>query len=146
MIDPTIVTGISDDPLDIASLVEQIRRPDCGAVVTFEGTTRSPNDGVEVLRLHYETWRASAEPHLRNLAREAAERWDLGGVAVVHRVGDVAPGETSVVVSVVAAHRGEAFEAARWLIDTLKEQVAIWKQEVTGAGATWVDPTALNPR
>lgn len=146
MQDPLIVTGISDDPLDVAALVEQIRRPDCGAVVTFEGTTRSPNKGVAVLSLQYETWRAGAEPHLRTLALEAAERWSLGGVVAVHRSGEVKPGETSVVVSVVGAHRTEAFEAARWLIDAIKEQVAIWKKEVTEDGAAWVDPTGLAPR
>ncbi|HEX9775325.1 MAG TPA: molybdenum cofactor biosynthesis protein MoaE [Actinomycetota bacterium] len=133
-----IVTGLRAEPLDAAALVARIRRADCGAVVTFEGTTRSPDDGRVVDRLSYEAWEARAEAQLRALAEEAVARWKLGGAVAVHCTGDVPPGEPSVVVAAAAAHRSEAFEAARWLIDALKETVAIWKKEITPAGERWV--------
>jgi len=133
-----IVTGLSAGPIEVAALVARIRRDDCGAVVTFEGTTRSPNEGKAVQRLWYEAWETRAEQQLRALAAEALDRWALGGVVAMHRTGDVPPGEPSVVVSVVAAHRAEAFEGARWLIDQIKAEVAVWKKEIFADGEAWV--------
>jgi molybdopterin synthase catalytic subunit len=133
-----ILTGLSSEPLDVPALVARIRRDDCGAVVTFEGTTRSPNEGKTVQRLWYEAWEERAEQQLRALAEEATERWGLGGVAAVHRTGEVPPGEPSVLVAVVAAHRAEAFEGARWLIDEIKAEVAVWKKEIFADGESWV--------
>ena len=134
----TIVTGLSDGPLDVVALIRQIWRADCGAVVTFEGTTRSPNEGRDVKSLEYEAYQDRAGKQLRALAEEAAERFDLGGVVAVHRTGAVAIGEPSVVVACAAAHRGEAFDGARWLIDRVKADVAIWKKEIFSDGETWV--------
>jgi len=133
-----IVTGLSTEPFDVRALTEQIRREDCGALVVFEGTTRSPNSGEPVLSLSYEAWPERAEPQLRDLAQRAVQHWDLGGAVAVHRTGEVAPGETSVVVAASAPHRDEAFAAARWLLDTLKAELAIWKKEITARGETWV--------
>lgn len=133
-----IVTGLSAEPLDVRALTDRIRRDDCGALVVFEGTTRSPNDGERVLRLSYEAWAEQAERQLRALAERAVERWELGGAVAVHRTGEVAPGRPSVVVAASAPHRDEAFAAARWLLDTLKAEVAIWKKEITARGETWV--------
>lgn len=133
-----IVTGLSGDPLDVASLVDQIRAPGCGGLVVFEGSTRSPSEGRDVLRLSYEAWDARAQTQLQELATEARARWNLCGVVAVHRTGDVPIGETSVLVAASAPHRAEAFEAARWLIDTLKATVAIWKKEVFADGEAWV--------
>jgi len=136
---PVIVTGIEPEPLDVAGLVSAIRRPDCGGLVVFEGTARAESEGRTVLRLEYEAYERRALPQLRALAEEVAERFALGGVVAVHRVGDVDVCEPAVVVAAVAAHRAEAFAAARELIDRTKSEVAIWKKEVFAQGhASWV--------
>lgn len=132
-----IVTGLSSTPLDVAALVRQIRRADCGGLVAFEGSTRSPSAGRDVLRLEYEAYEERAEKQLRELAETAIERFGLGGVVAVHRTGTVEPGAPSVVVAAAAAHRDEAFRGARWLIDELKATVAIWKKEVFADGESW---------
>ena len=133
-----IVTGLSSEPLDVGGLVDKIRAPGCGGLVVFEGSTRSPSDGREVVRLSYEAWGARAQAQLDEIAHDARARWNLCGVVAMHRIGDVPIGETSVVVAASAPHRAEAFEAARWLIDTLKATVAIWKKEVFADGEAWV--------
>ena len=136
--DPTIVTALSEGPLDVVSLIRQIWRADCGAVVTFEGTTRSPNEGREVKSLEYEAYEGRDQKQLRELAEEATAQFGLGGVVAVHRTGAVPIGQPSVVVAVAAAHRAEAFEGARWLIDRIKADVAIWKKEIFADGEAWV--------
>lgn len=133
-----VVTALSEGPLDVPALTRAIRRPDCGALVTFEGTTRSPSEGREVKLLEYEAYDARALRQLRALSEEAATTFGLGGVVAVHRTGPVAIGEPSVVVACVAPHRGEAFEGARWLIDRIKADVAIWKKEIFADGEAWV--------
>jgi molybdopterin synthase catalytic subunit len=136
--DPIVVTALSEEPLDVVGLIRQIWRADCGAVVTFEGATRSPNEGREVKSLEYEAYERRAEKQLRALAEEATATFGLGGVVAVHRTGPVPIGEPSVVVAVAAAHRAEAFEGARWLIDRVKADVAIWKKEIFADGEAWV--------
>jgi molybdopterin synthase catalytic subunit len=138
MKDVTIVTALSEGPLDVVALIKQIWRPDCGAVVTFEGTTRSPNEGREVKSLEYEAYEDRALKQLRALAEEAATRFGLGGVVAVHRTGAVPIGHPSVVVACASAHRAEAFDGARWLIDRIKADVAIWKKEIFADGEAWV--------
>ncbi len=130
-----IVSGLSAGPIDTVALLVRIRSDDCGAIVSFEGTTRSPNEGREVVRLAYEAYEERAERQLRELAEEAVMRFGARGVVAVHRTGIVPAGETSVLVACAAPHRGEAFEAARWLIDSIKSDVAIWKQEHFAGGA-----------
>lgn len=112
-------------------------RPDCGAVVVFSGTARDHSPGVEgVTRLDYEAYEEHVDKALATIAAEARAKWPvLGRVAMLHRVGEVAVGESSVVVAVSAPHRQEAFEAARYCIDTLKETAPIWKREVLEDGA-----------
>ena len=138
MNDPTIVTGLSDGPLDVVGLIKKIWRADCGAVVTFEGTTRSPNEGREVRLLEYEAYDERAEKQLRAFAEETVAEFGLGGVVAVHRTGVVPIGEPSVVVACAAAHRAEAFEGARKVIDRIKADAAIWKKEVFDDGDAWV--------
>jgi len=135
---PIIVTMLSAQPLDIVGLIRQIWREDCGAIVTFEGTTRSPSDGKVVRLLEYEAYEERAAAQLKGLANEAADTFDLGGVVAAHRTGVVPIGEVSVVVSAVAAHRDQAFDGARWLIDRIKADAAIWKKEVFEDGERWV--------
>ena len=135
---PIIVTMLSAQPLDIVGLIRQIWREDCGAIVTFEGTTRSPSEGKVVRLLEYEAYEERAAAQLKELANEAADTFKLGGVVAAHRTGVVPVGEVSVVVSAVAAHRDQAFEGARWLIDRIKADAAIWKKEVFEDGERWV--------
>jgi molybdopterin synthase catalytic subunit len=121
-------------PVDEAS--RWVVRPDCGAVVVFSGTARDHSEGVEgVTRLDYEAYEEHVERSLASVVDEARAKWPvLGRVVVLHRVGEVLVGESSVVVAVSAPHRHEAFEAARYCIDTLKETAPIWKREVLGKG------------
>ena len=135
---PIVVTMLSAQPLDIVGLIRRIWREDCGAIVTFEGMTRSPSDGKIVRLLEYEAYEERAAAQLKALANEAADSFDLGGVVAAHRTGVVPVGEVSVVVSAVAAHRDQAFEGARWLIDRIKADAAIWKKEIFEDGERWV--------
>lgn len=114
-----IVTG----PIDVAGLLAEVRDPRAGAVVTFEGVTR------EVDALQYEAYAEMAEPVLQRIADEERERHGLCRVAVAHRIGEVPRSEPSVVIAVSAPHRGPAFAGARAIIDRLKEEAPIWKQE-----------------
>lgn len=113
--------------------------PRTGGVVVFTGVVRDHSegrDGVEALT--YEAWDDEARPRLRRVGESALERWPaLARVALLHRVGDVAVGEPTVVVAVSSPHRADAFEAARFCIDTLKETVPIWKREHWGGGSDW---------
>ncbi|MCA1831807.1 MAG: molybdenum cofactor biosynthesis protein MoaE, partial [Actinomycetota bacterium] len=135
---PIIVSGIERDRIDVAALVDKIRRDDCGGLVVFEGTTRTPDEGRVVLHLDYEAYEERAAAQLEQIAKEVAERFGLGGVVAVHRVGRVMPSEPSVLVAAVAPHRAEAFEAARALIDRIKSEAYVWKKESTAAGDSWV--------
>ena len=114
-----------------------------GGITTFEGVTRGGTDPEhgELSHLLYEAYEGMARERLNALAREAKERWSTGRVAIVHRLGSVEPGEASVVIAVACAHRAESFDACRWLIDTLKKDVPIWKKDVYADGFTrWVEP------
>ncbi len=137
---PIVVTGIASARLDVASLVDRIRRADCGGLVVFEGTARSPNEGRDVVFLEYEAYEERAAEQLDAFAREVAERYGCGGVLAVHRAGRVEVSEPAVVVAASAPHRGEAFDAARALIDRVKSEAYIWKKEVFADGFEWVEP------
>jgi molybdopterin synthase catalytic subunit len=135
---PIIVTKLSAQPLDVVGLIRQIWRDDCGAIVTFEGTTRSPSEGKPVRLLEYEAYEERTVSQLKAFANEAVDKFGLGGVVAAHRTGVVPVGDVSVVVSAIAAHREQAFEGARWLIDRIKADAAIWKKEVFEDGERWV--------
>lgn len=112
-----------------------------GGIAVFLGCTRAETspDGRELLALDYEAYQEMALKQMQALARQAREKWPIIKLAILHRVGRVGLGEPSVLIAVSTPHRGEAFEACRWLIDTLKKDVAIWKKEVWADGsATWV--------
>jgi molybdopterin converting factor subunit 1 len=133
--DPVRRVRVTAEPLDLAALSDAVRDARAGAVVCFEGVTR------EVPRLEYEAYAEMAEPRLRAIAAEEAERHGLCAVAVEHRTGTVALGEPSVIVAASAAHRGEAFAGARAVIDRVKAEAPIWKVEVSGSGARRVEGT-----
>lgn len=135
---------LTHDVLDGAALAATLRRPDCGAVLTFEGTTRDHHDGRRVVRLAYEAYEPMALRELESLERESCERFDIRACVIAHRLGEVPPTEASVVVVVASHHRGPAFDACRWVMDELKKRVPIWKQErYDDGGAEWVEGTKL---
>ncbi len=137
--------AIGSVAIDVAALERAVANPAAGAIVTFVGTTRESNVGRRVIRLEYEAYEPMALSEMRKLAREAGERWPIVRIAIQHRVGLVAIGETSVAIAVAAAHRAEAFEASRFAIDRLKEIVPIWKKEYFEGGEIWVGCQTSHP-
>ncbi|MEE9294713.1 MAG: molybdenum cofactor biosynthesis protein MoaE [Phycisphaerae bacterium] len=136
---------IVDEPIDRSAVRDHVNGdPAVGGVAVFEGVTRfaeHPQHG-ELVRLEYESHREMALAQMKKLAEAARRRWGIRRLAMVHRVGPVAIGEPIVIIAVACGHRGEAFDACRFLIDTLKKEVSIWKKEVWAGGeTTWVDPT-----
>jgi len=135
------------EPINTAAVLDLVASPAAGAVVLFLGTTRQFTADRETASLDYECFDEMARGKLEELEAEARRRWPLVGCAIVHRTGHVAIGEASVAVAVSTAHRGAAFEAGQWLIDTLKEVVPIWKKENWADGSTqWVHPGCETPR
>ncbi|MGV3723191.1 MAG: molybdenum cofactor biosynthesis protein MoaE [Actinomycetota bacterium] len=134
----SILVEITEQPLDPAVLVQFAEAPEMGAVVTFSGNVRNHNRGRTVEYLEYDAYRPMAEKQLRTIAQEAVERWNCR-IAIQHRVGRLEIGDPSVIVVAACAHRGDAFEACRYAIDTLKERVPIWKREVWEGGEAWIE-------
>lgn len=133
------LVAIRDDQLDAGAIADRIKTDADGGLVVFEGIVRAKSRGKEVRALVYEAYGLMAQRQMEQLAEEAHRRWPINDVAIVHRVGTLQVGETSVVIAVSAGHRGEAFEACRWLIDELKRTVPIWKKEVYTEGEAWID-------
>lgn len=131
--------ALTDESLPLAEASTWVFRPTCGGVVIFAGTVRDHSDGRPgVSSLEYEAYRDQVEPRLGALAGAARTRWPgLGRLALLHRVGHMGVGEVSVLVAASAPHRAEAFDAARWCIDTLKSTVPIWKRETWVDGSDW---------
>lgn len=131
--------GLTDGPLPIGELYDWCVRPDCGAVVLFSGTVRDHADGrTDVEHLEYEAYDEMVVPKLREIVAETRARWQtVGRIAMIHRVGRLELGESSVVVVVSAPHRPEAFVAARFAIDALKVSVPVWKREIWEGGSDW---------
>jgi molybdopterin synthase catalytic subunit len=130
---------LCDQPLDIAGLYEWATSPECGAIVVFSGTVRDHAEGRSgVTSLSYEAYRDVAVEKMREVVAEARKRYPTAGnIALVHRVGELRLTESSVVVVVAAPHRPEAFDAARFCIDALKQSVPIWKKETWATGTDW---------
>ncbi|HLS47673.1 MAG TPA: molybdenum cofactor biosynthesis protein MoaE [Gemmatimonadales bacterium] len=128
--------------LSVETIARAVLGPDRGAVATFAGHVRNHQDGREVLRLEYSAYEPMAEAECRRIVEEASARWPVA-VALEHRIGRLEIGDAAVVVAVSGGHRGEAFEACRWVIDEVKRRVPIWKREYYADGTeSWVDPTA----
>ena len=139
---------LTGEPLAVAAAVAFVTDGRAGGVSVFLGTSRAERreDGADLVALDYDAYAEMAGGQLADLARRARARWPVVKLALLHRTGRVALGEPSVVVAVSTPHRGEAFEACRWLIDTLKAEVAVWKREVWSDGtASWVDPAPAPP-
>jgi molybdopterin synthase catalytic subunit len=136
---------ITESPIDHATVTERVRSHRAGAVCTFLGTVRELTGNKRTVALSYEAYREMALKKLAELEAEARTRWPVIELAMVHRVGQLELGEVSVVVAVSCPHRGDSFEACRWLIDTLKERVPIWKRESWEDGSSeWVHPGLEN--
>jgi molybdopterin synthase catalytic subunit len=130
---------LTTEPIDPASTAIGLAGAEDGAVATFTGVVRNHHDGREVLWLEYEAYEEMAERQIDNLIAEARRRWPLSEAVIRHRLGHLNIGEVSVVIAVAAPHRAEALEACRWLIDTLKAEVPIFKREAHAVGEVWVD-------
>lgn len=138
--DPPV--GLSDAPIDVATLEGSVRDAGHGAVVTFVGRARDhADDGRTVVELEYEAYPEMAASVLGQIADEARSRWGAA-VAVVHRTGTVAIGEAAVAIVTAAAHRAEAYEANRFVIEAIKERLPVWKRERFPDGSEWKRPGA----
>jgi molybdopterin synthase catalytic subunit len=131
-----IVTG----PIDTDGLMRRAAAHSDGAVLVFVGTVRDVNDGRPVGHLEYAAYEPMAAKELRAILGEAAGRWSLGGLAAEHRVGTLGLGEASVAIAVASPHRGDAYEASRYVIEELKRRVPVWKREGNVDGEErWLD-------
>jgi molybdopterin synthase catalytic subunit len=130
---------IVDAAIDAEAIVREIKAGSDGAVCVFDGIVRDNTRGRKTLYLDYEAYREMALAQMRKLADEAVAKFGVRDVAMVHRLGRLEVGESSVLIVVASAHRAAAFEACRWLIDTMKKTVPIWKRETFADGAVWAD-------
>lgn len=135
---PAITIELTEGPISTDRVLAAVADPRAGAVVLFLGVVRDNARGRRVDHLVYEAYEALARRELEKIAGTLTARWPIARVAISHRTGRLAVGETSVAVAVAAPHRAEAFEAGRFAIDTLKQTVPIWKKEVWEGGAAWI--------
>jgi molybdopterin synthase catalytic subunit/molybdopterin converting factor small subunit len=131
--------AIVRETIKTASILQQVKRPEDGAAAIFEGVVRNHTRGRRTLYLDYEAYEQMALRQMEDLASRALVDFKIRDVAIVHRLGRLEIGETSVLIVVASAHRAAAFDACRWLIDTLKRTVPIWKKEHFEDGAVWAD-------
>jgi molybdopterin synthase catalytic subunit len=129
---------LSEEPLSLDRVVDEVRDEEAGAIATFTGTTRVHSRGRSVTHLDYEAYEGMAERVMAEIGTGLAERYELTGIAIHHRVGRVGIGETSVVIAVPAPHRHHALAACKDAIDELKERVPLWKKEVYEGGEEWI--------
>jgi molybdopterin synthase catalytic subunit/molybdopterin converting factor small subunit len=131
--------ALVQEQIQADTLVNQLKHGEDGAVVVFDGIVRNNTRGRHTLYLVYEAYEEMALKQMHALAQEVGQRFAIRDVALVHRLGKLEVGETSVLIAVASAHRAAAFDACRWLIDTLKKTVPIWKKEHFEDGAVWAD-------
>jgi molybdopterin synthase catalytic subunit len=129
---------LSEEPLSLEAVVEEVASEEAGAIATFVGTTRIHSRGRTVTQLEYEAYEGMAEREMEAIADELKARYELSEIAVHHRIGRVGIGERSVVIAVSAPHRADALAACKDAIDTLKERVPLWKKEVYEGGEEWI--------
>lgn len=138
--------ALTTDPISAASIAEPLKHGEDGAVVVFDGIVRNHTRGRRTLYLFYEAYPEMALARMKQLASEALQSYPIRDVAIVHRLGRLEVGETSVIIAVASAHRAAAFDACRWLIDTLKQTVPIWKKEFFEDGAVWAQGEPFPPQ
>ena len=130
---------IVQSTIDRRQVVDSVAKPGSGAIVTFDGTVRDNARGKPVTHLYYDAYSEMAIKELQKIRHQAMQRWPLNEMSIVHRIGGMGIGESSVFVAVSSAHRGDAFEACRFAIDTLKTTVPIWKKEHYQDGEVWIE-------
>ena len=130
-----ILTG---EALDASYVLEQVSTSEAGGICLFVGTVRNITKGKSVIALEFEAYQPMAVSEMRKIAEAAMNKWPVLRVSICHRLGRLALGEVPVVIAVSAAHRGAAFEACQYCIDSLKQTVPIWKKEILGDGEIWV--------
>ncbi len=130
---------ITREPLDRNALIAAVSHPSVGGIVVFEGVVRDNARDKQIRYLEYDVYPEMAIQQIRTIVAEAEGRWEVERVAVAHRIGRIEIGEASVLIVVATPHRAEAFDACRYIIDTLKTTVPIWKKEVATDGEEWVE-------
>ena len=129
---------ISGKPLQIQSCIEWVMSPESGGINIFIGTVRNATKGKAVIRLEFEAYEKMALAEMGKIARQAGAKWPVQKLLIHHRTGVLAIGDVPVIIAVSAAHRAAAFDACRYVIDTLKQTVPIWKKEIFEDGEVWV--------
>ena len=140
-----VKTSLTRDAILTEKIVADTKQRSDGAVVIFDGIVRDNTRGRQTLYLDYEAYEEMAERQLSQIAEDAISRFGIRAVTIIHRLGRLNIGETSVLIVVASAHRGAAFDASRWLIDTLKKTVPIWKKEIFVDGVVWSDGEPFPP-
>lgn len=140
--------SVQEAEFDVAAVIDALRadNPSVGAIASFIGLVRDVNDGAPVSTMTLEHYPGMTEKALEAIVAEADARWDLIGVTVVHRVGELRPTDPIVLVAVAGAHRGDAFQACEFIMDFLKTQAPLWKKEQAPDGSRWVDSRASDAR
>ncbi len=131
--------SLQGDPIDVARILSEAGTDSDGALVSFVGRVRNFSHEKTVLHMEYEAYSEMARKKIKKLVDEACEKYRLGSCFVTHRFGKVGVGEVSIVIAVSSPHRNEAFQAARYLIDTIKKEVPIWKKEFYSDGSSWIN-------
>ena len=129
---------ITSEKINVNRVIDSVRDDSCGGIDVFIGTVRNSTNKKQVQRLEFEAYESMALSELNKIALQAFKKWDVKAIAIVHRVGVVEIEEEAVVIAVSSPHRAAAFEACRYVIDTLKETVPIWKKEIFNDGEVWV--------
>jgi len=130
---------LTREPLNRDALIAAVSHASIGGIVVFEGVVRDQARGKQVRYLEYDVYKEMAEQQIYTIITEAKQRWGIDRIAVAHRFGRLEIGEASIIIVVASPHRGEAFEVCRYLIDTIKTTVPIWKKEVATTGEEWVE-------
>ena len=130
--------SISEHPIDIETLLANVKDDSAGATVLFLGTVRNHNDDYAVSGIYYEAYIRMAEEAMARIEAESVKKWNLKKIAAAHRIGNLRVGEVSVAIAISSEHRAEAFEAGRYAIDRIKSELPIWKKEtINGKGKIW---------
>ncbi|HWZ02169.1 MAG TPA: molybdenum cofactor biosynthesis protein MoaE [Mucilaginibacter sp.] len=129
---------ISPTPLNIQACIDWIMSPESGGIDVFIGTVRNATKGKPVIRLEFEAYEPMAIAEMEKIIKKAAAQWLIQKTLIHHRTGILEVGEVPVIIAVSAAHRAAAFDACRYIIDTLKQTVPIWKKEIFEDGEVWV--------
>ena len=137
---------ITSTQIDTSAVLASVQSTQAGAAVLFVGSTRQFTDGRETLKLDYECYEALAIKKMTEILNQAKTKWKIEASSIVHRVGTVELGEASIAVAVSSPHRADSFEAGRWLVDTLKTEVPIWKRDYWADGSSeWIHPEGATP-